>query len=298
MRWIVLLLSLSLSPPLLAGPPQFKPVDGDRIVFLGGTLVERDQGHGYFEALLVSRFAGVNFTFRNLGWSGDTVWGEARAGFGTQKDGYSRLTFQLNECKPTILLVNYGMNESFDGEAGLSHFIDGYNALLDDLAKTGAKIWLIGPNRHEDLGRPLSDPGEHNKQLKMYTDAIAKIAGKRGYGFVDLFVLLPSEPRLTDNGIHFTDQGTRQFGQTVVTALSGVKTAIPASAEFEEMRKIIVQKNREYFYRWRPQNETYIFGFRKHEQGQNAVEIPQFDPIVQKLESRINELKKTVILEK
>src|SRR5580765_5012703 len=105
-----------------AAPPAFKPADGDRIVFLGGTLVERDQAYGYFESFLLARFPDVNFTFRNLGWSGDTVWGEARAVFGSQKDGYNALLKQVNEAKPTILLVNYGMNESFAGEAGLSHF--------------------------------------------------------------------------------------------------------------------------------------------------------------------------------
>jgi hypothetical protein len=32
-----------------------------------------------------------------------------------------------------------------------------------------------------------------------------------------------------------------------------------------------------FFHRWRPANWTYLFGFRKHEQGRNAVEIPRFD---------------------
>src|SRR5438552_2309680 len=147
MRWIALLVVVSLATPLLGAPPQFKPVDGDRIVFLGGTLVERDAEYGYFETALILHYRDVNFTFRNLGWSGDTVWGEARAGFGTQKDGYANLLKQVNECKPTILLINYGMNESFAGEAGLPHFVEGYDALLDDMAKTGAKIWLIAPPR-------------------------------------------------------------------------------------------------------------------------------------------------------
>jgi hypothetical protein len=47
-----------------------------------------------------------------------------------------------------------------------------------------------------------------------------------------------------------------------------------------------------FFHRWRPQNETYIFGFRKHEQGNNAVEIPQFDPLVTQIETEIDKLKK------
>jgi lysophospholipase L1-like esterase len=300
MKWTAILLTFALAGPLAAEPPRFQPVDGDRIVFLGGTLVERDQSYGFFESMLLVRFKNVNFTFRNLGWSGDTVWGEARAGFGTQKDGYANLVKQVNDCKPTILLVNYGMNESFAGEAGLPRFIEGYNALLDDLAKTGAKIWLISPNRHEDLGRPLPDPAVHNQQIKLYTDAIAQIAAKRGCGFVNLFQALPdgaeASPRmaLTDNGIHFTQAGSARLGTALKTGLAGEgwpegRLGVEA---FEALRAATIEKNREYFYRWRPQNETYIFGFRKHEQGRNAVEIPQFDPIVAKLEARINELKK------
>ena len=295
MRWIAILLTVAIAAPVIAEAPKFQLVEGDRVVFLGGTLVERDQTFGYFESALLRQCAGVNFTFRNLGWSGDTVWGEARVGFGTQKDGYASLVKQVTEAKPTVLLVNYGMNESFEGEAGLSHFVEGYNALLDDLAKTQAKVWLVSPNRHEDLGRPLPDPAAHNAQLKMYTDAIATIAEKRGYGFVNLFGILPDGMKenpphaLTNNGMHFSDYGARRFATAMVTGL-GLPTA--SGEPSEKLRAVVNQKNREYFYRWRPQNETYIFGFRKHEQGRNAVEIPQFDPIVEKLEAQINELKK------
>ena len=63
-------------------------------------------------------------------------------------------------------------------------------------------------------------------------------------------------------------------------------------AQAEKLRQAIVAKNRLYFYRWRPENETYLFGFRKHEQGQNAREIPQFDPLVTAKEQEIAQLRK------
>jgi hypothetical protein len=63
------------------------------------------------------------------------------------------------------------------------------------------------------------------------------------------------------------------------------------SAQARELRQAIVEKNLLYMHRYRPQNETYLFLFRKHEQGNNAVEIPQFDPLVAKLETRIAELR-------
>jgi len=64
----------------------------------------------------------------------------------------------------------------------------------------------------------------------------------------------------------------------------------PDFDQAEALRAAIVAKNRLYFYRWRPQNSTYLFGFRKHEQGQNAAEIPQFDPLVEDAEARIHQL--------
>ena len=42
-----------------------------------------------------------------------------------------------------------------------------------------------------------------------------------------------------------------------------------------------IHKNELFFHRWRPANSTYLFGFRKHEQGQNAKEIPEFDPLIE-----------------
>lgn len=61
----------------------------------------------------------------------------------------------------------------------------------------------------------------------------------------------------------------------------------PQFDQAEELRRAILKKNELFFNRWRPQNETYLFGFRKHEQGQNAREISMFDPLVQEQEARI-----------
>ncbi|MBT6239728.1 MAG: c-type cytochrome [Verrucomicrobia bacterium] len=64
----------------------------------------------------------------------------------------------------------------------------------------------------------------------------------------------------------------------------------PQFDQAEQMRERILKKNELFFHRFRPQNQTYLFGFRKHEQGQNAVEIPQFDPMVAKIELEIHQL--------
>jgi lysophospholipase L1-like esterase len=72
----------------------------------------------------------------------------------------------------------------------------------------------------------------------------------------------------------------------------GVSVSIdPDAAQAERLRQAIVKKNEWFFHRWRPANETYIFGFRKHEQGQNAAEMPQFEPLIADQEKLIDELR-------
>jgi hypothetical protein len=75
---------------------------------------------------------------------------------------------------------------------------------------------------------------------------------------------------------------------------------VPVNSQYEALRGSLLKKNELYFHRWRPQNITYLFGFRKHEQGNNAADIARFDPFIQQLEKEIHEQQKpgwrTVVL--
>jgi len=68
----------------------------------------------------------------------------------------------------------------------------------------------------------------------------------------------------------------------------------PQFEQAAELRDAILKKNELFFHRWRPENNTYLFLFRKHEQGQNAKEIPQFDPLIKAEEEKIGRLRKPV----
>ena len=120
---------------------EFKP--GDRIVFIGDALIERDIYHNYLETMLSVRLHGQGVTFRNAGWAGDTVWGESRAVFGTQKDGYNSLIKIVNETRPSVAVLNYGFNESFASKDGLAHFEEGYNALLDNVLNPAKDVEFV-----------------------------------------------------------------------------------------------------------------------------------------------------------
>src|SRR5215208_1637800 len=97
----------------------FELKDGDRVVFVGGTLVEREGRLGYIETVLTARFPDRNVTFRNLGQSADTRNLNAGwADFGPAEQGFKRLQKLIGEIKPTVIVANYGMTESFEGKKG------------------------------------------------------------------------------------------------------------------------------------------------------------------------------------
>jgi len=277
--------------------------DGDRVVFLGDTFVEREGDRGFIETALVAAHPEASLTFRNLGWSGDTVWAESRGVFDQPAKGYERMLSLVRELKPTIVFVAYGRNESYQGEAGLASFRTQLEKLCDDLRTTAAagaatdavkpadiRLVLVTPHRFE-----TADAEARNAALAVYSQAIRDVATAKQAGLVDLFTQLPTtatpDQKLTENGVHLSNAGYAQAAR-VFAAASGHESSADFAARSENLRKQVVAKNTLFFHRWRPANETYIFLFRKHEQGNNAVEIPQFDPLVEAAEQKVRSLAK------
>ncbi len=289
MRTLLAVLALGVATPLLAADP-FEFKDGDRVVFLGSTLIEREQKYGYWELALTLKNADKNVTFRNLGWSGDTVWGEARNGFDQSPKGYERLVQVTKDAKPTVIVICYGHNESFEGKAGVPKFTAQLEKLINDLAPTKARIVLMSPTPFEKAG-PITDPESRNKNLALYRDAIKATAEKRRAEFVDAFDAAtfhaegPPET-ITENGLHYGRLGYAISAQLLFHQ--------PSSMAVLPLLDKIAEKNQLVFHQWRPQNETYLFLFRKHEQGNNAKDIPAFDPLIAKAEKEIQELKKAL----
>jgi len=289
-----LFLALAALPaPAVAAPFELKPTD--RLVLIGNTLIEREQRYGYWETVLTARAPGLKV--RNLGWSGDDVYGTARRAFDLDKPdiGRKRLVELAVAERPTAILICYGGNEAFEGEAGLEKFNKGLEKLLDELAPTKARIALMSPPPMEDKGRPLPEAAPQNRRLAVYRDAIKQVADARGLYFADFFEVLGGAKGLpaglTDNGVHFTGDGYRQTTGAFAKAL-GLPEDGAYSESLEPVRRVVRRKNELYFYRWRPQNETYLFGFRKHEQGKNAKEVAEFDPLVAAAEAEIDKLLK------
>jgi lysophospholipase L1-like esterase len=293
-------LSLALATLFCAQPATPKPTefqDGDRIVSIGSTLVEREQRYGYWETALLAANPGKRITVRNLGWSGDTVHAEARGRFDFDKPDmcFKQLLNLTLELKPTIIFISYGTNESFEGKEGLPRFEKGLNKLLDALKPANARIVLFPPMPFEQ-----GVPESRNADLALYAEVIRKVAEHRSLGFTNPSVPLVREleslakpVRLTENGMHLTEEGYRITTPAVIASL-GLEAPKIDWQKLEPLRQVVIAKNELFFHRWRPQNETYLFGFRKHEQGKNAREVAEFDPLVAKAEEEIEKIRKSL----
>ncbi len=314
-RIFILLASLcSLTLSAVAAPTPLELKEGDRVVFIGDTLIEREQNHGWIELMLTTRFPDRHVTFRNLGWSADLPDGESRLGLSLGQagnepagEGWKLLQKQIGEARPTVAFIGYGMAASFDGAPGLPKFKADYERLLDTIEKLspGCRLVLLGPLNHgagNFFELPKSEREKRSGQTALYGKAIEGIAATRNVKFVSL----SSEKGLgvaaaggqagrsgTDNGIHPDGMGYMVLAGDLERELFGKSRSwlvTTFSEPLEPLRQVILRKNEFFFHRSRPANMAYIFGFRRGEQGRNAVEMPKFDPFIAAEEKKIREL--------
>ena len=288
--------------------------DGDRILFIGDSFFEREYRFGLIETALTVSHPDKRLTFRNLGWTGDNVWGEARAYFGKPPDGYDDLLKFVDLAKPTVILVGYGANESFAGEQALEGFLEQYRRLLGDLSARTKRIVLLTPLPADAATSPLPQPAVHerNQALARYSEGIRSLARTLHLPVIDLYETMSAsnersgpEP-LFERGIHLTEAGYAAAAEEIAGRTNGSPTDGFAAAwyragadgqpaapvDWQAIRRLVVEKNDLFFHRWRPANVTYLYLFRQREQGKNVVEIPRFDPLVEAKEQEIAELRK------
>jgi lysophospholipase L1-like esterase len=395
------MLSAKVESPVLPAPVRnnlpFVFEDGDHVCLVGATFIERAQLSEHLEATLAGTLGSRRVTFRNLGWSADTVFAESRGIFDPPAAGYLRMVEQVRAEEPTVVLVSYGQNEALTAGMTPENFARQLGQFLDELAASGIPCVLVSPHELLPAQPPIPSPSRFNGRIRTYSESVGSVAQSRQLAFVDLFsdftgqmlsnlqMLQPTDKQstgntafapLADNGMHLTDLGyasaallfrQRLLGipaaqprisinasKRMVTAtgasveqvvwnaagsqvtfnlrqerMSPVPVAVEVSgaalaagdpaavqspaagtaenplrpgaptrdgaailpgstAPYESLRELVRTKNELYFHRWRPQNITYLYGFRKHEQGNNAADIARFDPFVKELEGQIH----------
>lgn len=383
--WFIILFfgkAAAQNQPKNATPSQvFELKNNERVVFLGNSLFENEFQYGYLELALTTRWPNRNITFRNLGWTGDNVWGEARSTFTNPPTPYQHLMQQITKAEPTLVFVAYGGVEAQEGEAGLTRFKEGLNKLLDKIDSLGAKSILLSPIPvvYNDSSANVA---KRNADIELYAAAIAKMATERSKQFIDIYkpmLEISQKNNILENGVHLNELGyyylatvlekglglvpqpkpisimvtkngvevsesakmlesnkgnaslkfmvkeeflplplpttevpitdNVQFikvmglkkgiyaltidNQLVITAsekkwAEGIAlTQGPALNQVNQLREMILKKNEQFFFQYRPLNRTYILGFRSYEQGRHAKGLEEQSLIIKWLEGQI-----------
>ena len=295
---------LLLPFPRAASPQDARPAlelrKGDVVVLIGNTLAERMQHFNHFETLLMVRFPELQLRVRNLAWSGDTLTLQPRP------LNFGDASTHLHQQKADVIVAFFGASESFAGEAGLPGFERDVEAYIDKHAaakyngRTPPRLALVSPIAHESLPRLVHvDAAAHNRDLQRYTEAMRSVAARRRVPFVDLFTpslaAMEKAPLpLTDNGIHLNQAGDRVIAGLLMDGLGFTAAAAPVASaaqlkQLEALRAEIADKNRQFFYRWRPLNAEYVVGRRVEPFGSVSFppEMRQLDEIVTDLDNRI-----------
>lgn len=280
------------------------PSKGDRLVIVGNTFAERMALFGHFETLLHDAYPDHELIVRNLGWSGDTPSLQPRPlDFGTMEE-------YLVQEQADVIIACFGMNESFSGEAGRPAFEESlrdFIASMRDLKPGGGEpeILLVSPIAHEALGGNFPGGTEHNADLVAYTESMRMVAQEQGVRFVDLHEPsmklwgVPIGPRFTINGIHLTELGNQLISEQLFFSTFDPGDLEPPSIDseinweqLEPLREAVVEKNRQFFYRYRPINSYYVMGGRKNPFGvvNFPAEMSKLDAMVAHRDHRVHEI--------
>lgn len=269
-----------------AAEPLIKP--GDRVVMLGGTLIESLQSEGACEVTVMLQRPAWRVGFRNGAWAGDDVYGTARRVFGQPADGYARLLQDVAVADPSVALIGYGFAEASDGVERARRYEAGLRKLVGDLHSRGIRAVLMQP-----FPLPgIKTPG-YGEAMEIVRQATSKVAEEFQSPQIDPAAVIAEagDGAFEDAGLRLSEAGRQRLGRFLGLQLLALPWSPRESAEADslagQLSAMVAEKNALFFHRFRPMNETYLLLFRKHEQGNNAVEIPQFDPLIERAEEEM-----------
>ncbi len=288
----------SAAQPAPAQPPgpsrpipaaaSLRPDDG--ILFYGNAMVERLLESGDLEARLQLAQPDKKLRIRSLAWTGDEV------GYRLRPEGYGEHLKTLLAAWPAqVVVLGYGLNESFAGAPGLAAFRAQYQVYLREISRLhpGAKVVLLAPIAVEE--RSATNAAERNRDVALYTQAIAELAREHRATFIDLFAAsrdayARATGPLTTQGIHLNAAGTRAISDTLARSLLG--DAAPGAIESPRLADVARAAAVKHSYvaeLVRPKNGALYYGVRKRPE-ENAAELPRYHQLVAQADAIVHDL--------
>ena len=231
------------------------------VVAVGGTLVARMERYGYLEQAITVHWPQHDIAFRNLGWPADDVFGTARSEFGSAHNtrswqppkgqngyGFAKLKGQLEDAKPSTILVGYGGEAAFaDTAEKMALFQAGYRGMVEELEQTGAKLILLTPIRQAASGKVLSreEAAVRNGRLSEAARFIVALGRERRHETVDLITKSPFGPEAGacyENGMHLSELGYRKLASRLSEQFGiGGTPTLAAKVENREQTRLGVR---------------------------------------------------------
>ena len=232
------------------------PQAGERIVFIGNGLAERDVYYSRLETELHLRHPDARLLVRNMARAGDTPAFRPHAARvsqwafpGAEKfrpefamhngKGFFPMPDQwLTFLKADTIVAFFGYNESFDGPDRVANFEAELDAFAEHTlskaynGRQAPRLVLVSPIAFEDLSatRDLPNGKRENANLALYTAAMERVAKKRSLTFVDLFHPTlqrydAGKPPFTINGFSPTDAAYRELAVLLADGIYGQPAA-------------------------------------------------------------------------
>lgn len=256
--------------PQAVAPPSV----GEKLVFIGNGLAERDVYYSLLETEFQLRNPDKQLIIRNMGRPGDTPGFRPHASRksqwafpGAEKfrpqnarhdgEGFFPTPDQwLTHLKADTIVAFFGYNESFDGPKAVASYeaeLDAFVVHTLSKAYNGVaapRLVLVSPIAYENLsknGRDIPDGTAENANLKLYTAAMERVAKKHSLTFVDLFTptaaLYETEKSpFTNSGFIPNEQGYRTLAPILADGVYGKQTR-STKVDPNLVRSAIEQKN-------------------------------------------------------
>ena len=282
---------------------KFELLQDDVVLFTGGENTRVGQDLGFLETLVALHASGKRVHCRNVAWEGDTVYEQPRPlNFGSWSE-------QLRRSGATVVFAQFGQVEALEGKAGVDRFISSYESLIAQFSKTTQRIVLVSPTPFGKGSARQPDLLAKNEDLKLYVDAIRKLAAKNSCLFIDLSTKSLAQDGLTRDGLHLT-----VTGQWIAAKETARQLEIPGMSDldspssqgvfpresYEKIRTALRAKNMLWNEWWRPTNWAFLNGDRMEQPSSRdhvdrrvrwfPVEVQQLPAMLRREEDKIEAL--------
>ncbi len=265
---------------------------GDRVLLYGNSFIERLQAHGLFEASLQLAHPGKNLEFRSLAWTGDEV------GYRLRPERYvNHLNKLLTRWPAKVVVLGFGINESFAGPEGIGAFRSDLDGYLREMERRhpGAEIVVLSPIATEDLKHPHY-PEVRRKGIRRsgptWRSCVRSPRARRSGSWTCLPQAWPRMP-IRKSRLHPMASISMRLGYGIIAShLARELLGAEVHARVDQTRagmvaRAVRRKAGHVATVVRPVNTVLYFGVRGRAHEYNA-EIPRYHELIARSDARIH----------